>query len=132
MTTIKDITNKHDVKTFVNAFYDEVRNDNVIGPIFNDKIPNERWPMHLERMYSFWNTVLFGEADYRGNPFSKHSQLPIADEHFDRWLVLLESTLDKNFKGAKTEEVKERANKMSLMFRSKLAYIKSNNYKSIM
>ena len=83
-------------------------------------------------MYSFWNTVLFGETDYRGNPFSKHSLLPIADEHFDRWLSLLNSALDQNFIGAKTNEVKERAYKMSLIFGSKLAHIRSNNYKSNM
>ena len=129
---MRDIINKDDIKIFVNSFYDEVRNDEIIGPVFNDKIPNERWPVHLERMYSFWNTVLFGAADYRGNPFSKHSQLPIGDEHFDRWLTILKSTLDKKFSGAKANEIKERAYKMSLMFRSKLAYIRSNNIKSIM
>lgn len=132
MAILRDITSKDDVVTFVNAFYDDVRTDEVIGPVFNDKIPNDRWPMHLERMYSFWNTVLFGAADYRGNPFSKHSQLPIDDEHFDRWLIVLKRTLDKKFSGPKADEVKERAYKMSLMFRSKLAYIRSNNYKSIM
>ena len=129
---MKDITHKDDVITFVNAFYDEVRSDEIIGPIFINKIAYENWPKHLDRMYSFWNTVLFGEADYRGNPFSKHSSLPILDIHFDRWLSLLNSSLDQNFVGEKTTEVKERAYKMSLMFRSKLAYIRDNNYKSIM
>ena len=129
---MNDIVTKDDVVIFVNAFYDEVKSDNIIGPIFNDKIPEDHWPMHLERMYSFWSTVLFGEGDYRGNPFSKHSQLPIEDLHFDRWLSLLTTSLDKNFCGPKADEVKERANKMSLMFRSKLAHIKSNNYRSIM
>jgi len=129
---MRDISNQYDIEIFVNEFYDSVKNDELIGPIFMQNISVDSWPVHLERMCSFWNTVLFGAVDYRGNPFSKHSNLPINEKHFDRWLELLNTALDKNFKGAKTDEVKERAYKMSLMFKSKLANIKKNNYKSIM
>ena len=36
---MRDLTSKNEVVTFVNAFYDLVRNDEVIGPVFKDKIP---------------------------------------------------------------------------------------------
>ena len=123
---MKDISNKADVKIFVDAFYTEVRKDQLIGPVFAAAIPNGNWTPHLERMYSFWNTVLFGARDYQGNPFSKHRSLPIEKRHFDRWLELLNNTLDQHFSGEKAEEIKTRAEKMGLLFQSKLKHIRKN------
>lgn len=124
---MKEISNKEDVKLFVDAFYAKVRIDPRIGPVFAAIIPSEaHWPIHLERMYSFWNTVLFGVRDYRGNPFAKHANLPIEKPHFERWVSLLTATIDELFEGEKAEEVKMRAEKMSLMFQSKLQVIRNN------
>lgn len=129
---MNDISNKKDIKIFVDAFYLEVRKDILIGPVFAAVIKNDNWTPHLERMYSFWNTVLFGASEYKGNPFSKHSSLPIEKVHFDRWLGLLNTTLDQHFKGAKVEEIKDRAEKMGLLFQSKLKDIRNNpQYRNI-
>ena len=124
---MNDITNKEDIKNFVDAFYNEVRIDQLIGPVFASVIPDGNWTPHLERMYSFWNTVLFRVRDYHGNPFSKHRSLPIEKIHFDRWLKLLNATLNERFSGEKTEEVKERAEKMGLLFQSKLMHLRNND-----
>jgi hemoglobin len=47
---LNDIKTIIDIKTLVNTFYDNVRGDDLIGPIFNDAI-QDRWPIHLEKMY---------------------------------------------------------------------------------
>lgn len=130
---MNDIRTKADVKIFVDAFYREVRKDALLGPVFAEKIADARWGMHLERMYSFWNTVLFAERDYRGNPFAKHASLPIQAAHFEQWIALLSNTVDGLFVGEKTEEVKWRAIKMGQIFQSKLEYIRQNDsFKNIM
>ena len=122
-----DIENKADVKLFVDSFYDKVRIDAILGPVFAARIPNDAdWAPHLERMYSFWNTVLFGVRDYRGNPFSKHATLPIKAHHFERWISLLTLTIDELFVGEKAMEVKLRAQKMGQLFQSKLQYLQEN------
>ena len=72
--TRNDIKDKKDIKVFIDAFYEKVRVDQTIGPIFISRIPDDNWPKHLERMYSFWNTVLFAKPDYRGNPFCSRCQ----------------------------------------------------------
>jgi len=121
-----DIRSKEDIQIFVDAFYMEVRKDPLIGGVFAARIKNNQWDVHLERMYSFWNTVLFGQADYRGNPFAKHAELPIEAQHFDRWIELLNKTIDSHYVGEKAEEVKLRGTKMGAMFLSKLEYLRSN------
>lgn len=121
-----DISSKKDIEFFVDQFYSRVRTDEIIGPIFLKKIEDKNWPKHLTRMSGFWNTVLFGVPDYRGNPFSHHTSLGIHKIHFDRWILIFTKTLEETYEGPKADEVLERAGKMRLMFESKLEYLKSN------
>lgn len=122
---MNDITNKTDIMLFVDSFYNKIRQDKLLGSIFTAKIADNGWETHLERMYSFWNTVLLGQKDYRGNPFSKHASLPIQQIHFDHWLQLFSATINEHFQGKKAEEAKMRAAKMAVLFESKLAHIRS-------
>lgn len=124
---LADIRDKADIKIFVDAFYGKVRIDPVIGAVFAARIPNDHWAPHLERMYSFWHTILFGVSDYRGNPFAKHEQLPIQARHFERWINLLTETVNALFSGDKAEEVKMRAVKIGAVFQAKLEYIQAND-----
>jgi hemoglobin len=62
-----DITDRGDVACLVNVFYDRVRADDMLGPIFDD-IAHVDWPTHLPLMYDFWESVLFGTATSKGAP----------------------------------------------------------------
>jgi hemoglobin len=104
-----DIQNKQDIETFVNAFYDKVRGDEILAPVFSSRIADEAWPDHLQRMYAFWNAILFAETGFQGNPMQKHMTLPVDEKHFGRWLSLFRSTVDENFSGSKADEAKSRA-----------------------
>jgi len=129
---MSDINNKEDIRKFVDLFYQKVQHDTLIGPVFHARIPNDKWPIHLERMYGFWNTVLFAQMEYRGNPFSKHVGLPIEKVHFDRWIALFEETVIMNFEGPNAQEVITRAHKMGALFSSKLEHLRSQpNYINI-
>ena len=128
-----DIETKKDVKVFVDAFYAKVQKDTTIGPVFAEIIPDGNWAPHLERMYSFWNTVLFAVKDYHGNPFAKHAPLPLKARHFERWVSLFVSTIDEYFEGEKAEDAKGRAIKMGKLFQAKMEYIQANNnFKNIL
>lgn len=129
-TSSHDILSLDDIKNLVDSFYGKVRKDELIGPIFDERI-QDRWPTHLAKMYTFWQTVLLGEHTYYGSPFPPHSQLPIDEVHFNRWLKLFYETLDENFTGKIAEEAKWRANKMAQMFQYKLQYYKNSPDKSL-
>ncbi|GAA4792493.1 group III truncated hemoglobin [Olivibacter ginsenosidimutans] len=114
-----------DIKVLVDCFYDKVRADELIGPLFNEII-QDQWPQHLEKMYAFWQTVLLDEHTYYGSPFLPHAGLPIDNIHFERWLILFKQTIQENFSGAIAEEALWRANKMAEMFQFKLAYYRNS------
>ncbi len=128
MNPNKDIENIDDIKKMVNVFYGKVRKDTLIGPIFNEKI-QDHWNEHLEKLYLFWQSRLFGDPVYNGFPFPPHAQLPINKEHFDRWLSLFTETVDTLFAGSVADEAKSRAYKIGDVFQEKLEYIrrKKNN-----
>ena len=126
MIEMKDIESLEDIKIFVDAFYTKIREDELLAPIFGMRIENDNWEKHLNRMYNFWNTVLFPARTYKGNPFSKHMTLPIDKTHFSQWLNLFNQTIDEHFKGDMAEEAKNRAMKMAYLFQSKLEYLANN------
>lgn len=74
-------------------------------------------------MYSFWSSMMLGEFSYQGNPFEKHANLPIKQEHFSQWLNLFIQTVDENFKGDKAEEIKERAQSIARIFQHKMGLL---------
>lgn len=122
----KDIADIEDIKLLVNRFYDSVREDELLGPIFNDVI-KDRWPEHLEKMYRFWQTVLLEEHTYYGSPFPPHAKLPVEQQHFERWTKLFFATIDNHFDGELAYEAKWRAQKMAEMFNYKIDYYRNSS-----
>ncbi len=76
--------------TLVHRFYDKVRADPVLGPVFAARITD--WEPHLERMVEFWGSVALMTGCYHGSPVTKHADLPVTWAHFERWLVLFRET----------------------------------------
>ena len=111
-----DIISRQDIQTLVDRFYDKVKSDSLLAPVFS----HVDWPAHLPVMYSFWASILLGEVGYTGNPFQKHVSLPISALHFRQWLVLFHQTIDENFSGDKADEAKSRASNIAGVFQFKL------------
>ncbi|TCN51062.1 group III truncated hemoglobin [Flavobacterium circumlabens] len=120
----QDISSLGDIKLLVNTFYAKVQDDDLIGPIFNEKMLG-RWPEHLEKMYRFWQTILLEEHTYSGSPFPPHKHLPVNQTHFDRWMEIFNSTVDFLFVGKLAEEAKIRAANMAYMFNYKIEYFRN-------
>ncbi len=49
---MKDIENRTDIEVLVNAFYQKVQQDPLIGYIFTD-VAKVNWKHHLPKMYEF-------------------------------------------------------------------------------
>ncbi|MGR7997132.1 group III truncated hemoglobin [Xanthobacter sp. ZOL 2024] len=82
-------TTEQAVHDLVHGFYDVVRADPLIGPVFMAHIAAEAWPVHLAKMCDFWSSVLLKTKRYDGRPLPPHTTLgPLNDAHFLRWLAL--------------------------------------------
>lgn len=128
---MRDIETFDDIRFLVDEFYEKVRRDELIGPIFDEKI-GDHWDRHLDIMYRFWQTVLLENGKtYFGNPFMKHASLPVFENHFQRWLYLWKQTLQKNFDGPLADEAYDRAEKMAYVFRVKLDAIREEGGKAV-
>jgi hemoglobin len=118
-----DITSTEDVKKLLDAFYAKVLVDDTIGYIFTD-IAKINLAKHMPHLYAFWDTVLFGTANYKGNPILKHIELdkkePLTDVHFARWIKLFFETIDDLFEGKKTDFAKEKAKAMEFLMKMKI------------
>lgn len=86
----------------VDAFYAKVREDRVLGPVFNAAISD--WPEHLEKLSAFWSSVMLTSGRYKGNPMAAHlkHRQSIDPRMFQRWLALWRETAQEtlNDKGA--------------------------------
>jgi hemoglobin len=113
-----DIRNRKDIEKLVNAFYESVKKDAVIGYLFTD-VAKVNWELHLPRMYDFWENILFYTANYEGNPMARHKELhqksAMNKGHFQQWNTLFTQTVDSLFEGKKAEEIKNRALNISDM-----------------
>lgn len=99
------------------TFYERVRRDPMLHPIFDRRIAADAWPHHLERMTEFWSSVLLGSRSFVGNPMAKHAALHdivpgFGAAHFDHWLGLFEETVRGLFADPVADEVMLRARNM--------------------
>lgn len=117
--TQKDIENREDISRLVHLFYDKIRVDDLLGPIFNTHIPQEEWPKHLEKLIDFWETNLMGIRKFKGSPTQKHVKVDqsmnyqMSQKHFGQWLHLWFTTIDELFEGSLASRAKEAARKMA-------------------
>ncbi len=115
-----DIQTLKDIQLLVDEFYEAVRKDSFIGPIFNSRLRGGRWEMHHKKLYRFWHTVLLRRPDYFGNPVPLHYDMNIDRIHFDYWLTLWIKIVDANFEGQIAERAKFRGKTLADAFLAKI------------
>lgn len=97
------------IRQLVHSFYDDVRADDRLAPVFNGPI-GERWAVHLDRMVEFWSTVMLGTHSFKGNVFGKHMAVQgVEPEHFSRWMALWHRHTDHLFEPAVAAEFQRAA-----------------------
>jgi len=128
---MEDLKTREDVFTLVSTFYDKVRKDELLGPIFNTSITN--WPEHLDLLTDFWETNLFLVKKYNGNPLEKHVEVAknfnhsINEKHFGVWLNLWFQTIDQLYVGEKAQLAKNRARNMGSFIHIKMFEARNTN-----
>lgn len=126
-----DIKNRDDINILITTFYSKIREEQILGPIFNHIIRD--WEAHMERLTDFWETNLLFVSKYKGNPIKVHQEVDlvfkgtITEKHFGIWLNIWIETLDQLFLGEKVELAKRRARKMSTHLLIKMFESRTSN-----
>jgi RNA polymerase sigma-70 factor, ECF subfamily len=109
------------LEALVDSFYAKARRDPLIGPVFNAAIAH--WPEHLEKLQSFWSSVMLTSGRYKGRPLPahiKHAEA-ISPASFERWLAIWGETtnelLDRQSAAALQEKAGRIAESLSLGIR---------------
>lgn len=92
--TLPEALDEEMIHAVVHGFYDRIRADALLGPVFDAAIAPEEWPVHLAKMCDFWSGMLLRTGRYQGRPLPPHLAIPgIGEEHFRRWLTLFRETV---------------------------------------
>jgi hemoglobin len=111
--------NEVSIERLVRAFYGRAREDAVIGPIFNSSVAD--WEHHIANIADFWSSIVLRTGRYNGRPMRPHLMLPLRGEHFDRWLMLFESTAHENFSAEVAAVFIDRARRIADSFEMGIA-----------
>ncbi|MDV7339610.1 group III truncated hemoglobin [Terasakiella sp. A23] len=95
MKYINSAVSEEDIKNLVHHFYDLVRADETLGPIFAEKITD--WPKHLGIMCDFWSSIILKTNRFNGRPMLKHQMLAksVTRADFIIWLKLFYQAVDE-------------------------------------
>lgn len=86
---------EEEIRAMVIGFYDRIRADAVLGPIFERHIQD--WETHLNTMCDFWSSLLLRTARFKGAPVPRHLALPdLNADLFRHWLQLFTDHLADN------------------------------------
>lgn len=111
------------IHTVVHGFYDQIRGDDLLGPIFNGVIEEADWPHHLAKMCDFWSSTLLRSGRYDGRPLPPHLAIPeLGEQHFRRWLKLFRATVRRVCPPDVAALFMDRALRISHSFRLAIAF----------
>ncbi len=125
---MKDIENPADLYSLVDEFYKKLLADSRINYIFTDvvKIKIEE---HLPILVTFWSQIILGTGGYMNNLTDIHLKVDklehLTPELFEIWISHFNSTVDENYLGKNSKEIKLQANNLSIILQIKIA--KQNN-----
>lgn len=118
-----DLDSPEAVAEMVRRFYQDVAQDDLLGPMFND-VAQVDWAEHLPKLTAFWCRALLGLEGYAGNPFRAHAQVhqrsPFTLAHFERWLSLFHDTVELGWVGPNATRALELAHNVARVHSNQL------------
>ncbi len=108
-----DAITEERLRELVHLFYGRVRQDDLIGPVFNAAIDD--WPEHLDRLQAFWSSVMLTSGRYKGRPLPAHVKHgdSIRQASFERWLELWRQATEDVLPPAAAAAMQEKAERIA-------------------
>ncbi|MBZ9708547.1 group III truncated hemoglobin [Mesorhizobium sp. ESP7-2] len=120
---LPDLLDETMIREVVHGFYAEIRHDDLLGPIFRDRIEPHKWPHHLAKMCDFWSATLLRTSRYEGRPLPPHLAIrDLGAAHFRRWLKLFRTTVRRMCPPEVAALFMDRAFRIAHSFRLAIAF----------
>jgi hemoglobin len=120
------ITEEH-IEKLVAVFYERVRQDRTLGPIFDAAI--EDWPHHIDKLKSFWSSVMLTSGRYKGQPMIAHvrHEEAMTPENFARWLQLWTETSSAMLPAEAAAAFQDRGNRIAESLQLGVSFYRQKN-----
>lgn len=119
----RDLDTPEEIAEMVRRFYQDVAQDDLLGPLFND-VAQVDWAEHLPKLTAFWCRALLSIPGYEGNPFRAHTEVhqrsPFRPEHFERWLQLFRDTVELGWVGPRASHAVAFAERVAQVHQARL------------
>jgi hemoglobin len=120
------------IRSVVHTFYDRVRHDELLGPIFKAAIPPSSWSAHLSKLCDFWSSIFLRSGRYHGQPLPPHLAIAgLSDGHFERWLSLFQITVRSECPAEVASLFMDRALRIANSFRMAIAFSRGESTLSV-
>ncbi len=120
---VRDLDSPVEIAEMVRRFYQDVAQDDLLGPLFND-VARVDWGAHLPKLTQFWCRALLGIEGYAGNPFRAHARIHARSafraEHFERWLELFHDSVELGWVGPNAQRALDLAHDVARMHGDRL------------
>lgn len=121
---MKDIQNQEDLYLLVKDFYKKLLSDKTIRYIFTDLV-RIKIEEHLPILVTFWSQAILGTGGYANNLTQIHLDInkkeALTPELFKIWLNHFYASVDENFIGEKSEQIKTQALNIATIMQIKIA-----------
>lgn len=121
----KPLLSEDDIAGLVECFYGRVRDDEILGPIFATKIPNDdgAWDKHRAHIVDFWSSIFLRTKRFKGNPMIKHAALPgLTPDHFTHWLSLFQEAAAQTLPPAQAAAMYQMAERIAKSLQMGMAF----------
>lgn len=120
---LPDVLDEAMIASVVHGFYDAIRADGLLAPLFEAAIAEGDWPVHLAKMCDFWSATLLRTGRYQGRPLPPHLVIPgLGEAHFRRWLSLFRATVTDRCPPDVAALFMDRALRIAHSFRLSIAF----------
>lgn len=121
----RDLDNREQITEFVTRFYREIAQDDRFHFYF-ETIAHVDWHAHTSDLAEFWAGLLLGEPHREADDVIEahrwlHDTAPFDGALFERWLEILDVTLDDGWTGPMTEQARKRGHGYAWAMAKRLA-----------
>ena len=119
----KDISSREDIHFIVTEFYKKLTSDTEMLPFFEEIVQQNHLEKHIDTISDFWQDILLYTNSYKNNVLQKHldfnKKVEFKKQHFTKWLMYLSDTIDANFEGQTSQNMKDRAKSIAMVMQVK-------------